>query len=495
MSATILVGKTYVEAFPELAGSEILAVLDRVYATGVGFVAEEYPVPLLGPDGSRADRFFKFSLEPLRDANDHVYGMMVVAVDITEPVAMRRALEGANAERERLLVEAQRARDAAEQANLLKDHFLATVSHELRTPLNSMLGWARLLSSGELPPDRWPKALSTIERNAVAQTQLVDDLLDVARIVSGKLRLEAKRFDVKAALEAAVEAVRPAAVAKDVRLGVSIPPESAAIVGDPARLEQVVWNLLSNAIKFTPKGGVVTLSLELVQGPGEHGSVEIVVADTGRGITPEFLPHVFERFHQAEGGSRPGSGLGLGLTIAKNLVDLHGGAVRAESGGEGKGATFTVRLPRAAEPTGARDSSRWRGAAEPPPVAGLRVLVLDDDADSRDLLAALLEGYGLNVRTAASAQDALDAIAEGCPDVVVSDIAMPGEDGYTFLKRLRSMPDEASQRVPVVALTAFARGEDRLRALRAGFAMHVTKPVEARELLAVLAKVTLAPGP
>jgi PAS domain S-box-containing protein len=486
-----LVGKTYVEAFPELLGTESVALLDRTYRTGEGFAAEEYPALLAKSDGTISERFFKFNLEPIRDADDQVYGMMVIAVDVTEQVAARRALERANTDREKLLIDAQGARQAAEQANQLKDQFLAAVSHELRTPLNAMLGWARMLIAGQLPQEARAKALSTIERSAVVQARLIDDLLDVGRIVSGKMRVETQPFDLTGSVEAALEAVRPAAEAKGVRLVSRVAPGGVVLDGDPERLEQVAWNLLSNAIKFTPKGGEVSLGLDVVD-----GQAELVVADSGRGIAPAFLAHVFDPFRQYDGGSsRAAGGLGLGLTIAKTIVDLHGGTLRARSDGMGKGATFVVRLPLV-RPSRASLHLASASAATPPPSSeglaearGIRVLVVEDDDDSRELLFAALGERGLLVTAAATAQEGIDACTIACPDVVVSDVAMPGEDGYAFLRRLRALPDETCRRVPVVALTAFARGEDGERALRAGFALHLPKPVHTNELIAALASL------
>jgi PAS domain S-box-containing protein len=385
------------------------------------------------------------------------------------------------------LTERRRA-ESLEEANQRMNEFLAMVSHELRTPLNSMLGWMRLIRSGRLDPEGLERGLATIERNTLAQAQLIEDLLDISRIVSGKLRLSIEPVDVEAPVRAAVEAVHFAAEAKSVRLQVVIGSEVGLVSGDPARLQQVVWNLLSNAIKFTPKGGRVRVEIARVE-----SSVEITVSDTGRGIEPEFLPHVFERFRQADASStREHGGLGLGLSIVKHMVEAHGGTVRAESEGEGKGATFVVRLPvmavrrETAQPQPANTYNPGSGAFEcPPELEGVKVLVVDDEADTRDMLMRVLDECHAIVLQAASAEEALAALDAWDADVLISDIGMPGADGYELIRRVRAR-EGPSAGIPAVALTAYARFEDRMRALRAGFQMHVAKPVEPAELVTVV---------
>ncbi|HEU4535162.1 MAG TPA: ATP-binding protein, partial [Polyangiaceae bacterium] len=385
----------------------------------------------------------------------------------------------------------------AEEANRTKDEFLAVVSHELRTPLTAILGWAKMLSSGALDAAQAGRAVATIERNARAQAQLVEDLLDVSRITTGKLKLAVGPLDVGLAIDAALEVVRPAAEAKGVRLLPVLDREVGPLLGDPDRLQQVVWNLLSNAVKFTPKGGRVVVRLERVD-----SSCVITVEDTGRGIEREFLPHVFERFRQAEAATtRAHGGLGLGLAIARHLTELHGGTIEAQSDGPGRGAAFVVRLPisplrRAAPPAlapSARGAPGEAGAAGsfdcPPAIEGLRVLVVDDEADARDLLSSMLAHCGAEVRAAASAAEALGLVRRWRPDVLVSDVGMPGEDGYALLERLRALPAGEGGATPAVALTAYARTEDRTRALLAGFNMHVPKPIDPGELLIVVANV------
>ncbi len=399
-------------------------------------------------------------------------------------------IKKAELERERILASEKQARADAERANHLKDEFLATISHELRTPLNAILGWTVLLRQG-LPQDKHERAISTIERNARAQAQLIEDLLDVSRIISGKLRLRVRPMDVAKAVEAAIETVRVAADAKGVRLQVVLDDEAGKTVGDLDRLQQVAWNLLSNAIKFTPKGGRVHVSVQR-----RESSIELRVADDGMGIPAEFLPFVFERFRQADGGStRPQSGLGLGLSIARHLVELHGGTIAAASDGAGQGSVFTVLIPIAPVrqpevPLGSRPRSLTPEGDRmscPPELSGIRVLVVDDEPDARELLEVVLSQCGAHVETVASAQEALRALQDREPDVLVSDIGMPAEDGYSLIRQVRALPAAAGGRVPAIALTAFARLEDRMRALEEGFTSHVAKPVEPRELMAVIA--------
>jgi signal transduction histidine kinase len=382
---------------------------------------------------------------------------------------------------------ARAARQEAEAANAAKDQFLAMVSHELRTPLSAITGWVGMLRSGSLTPDRVQKALETIDRNARVQVQLIDDLLDVSRILSGKLRLNVAPVEPVSVVDAAIEAVRPAADAKRIRLIAVLDPDAGTLMGDSGRLQQVVWNLLSNAIKFTPKDGKVHVRLRRVE-----SSVEVMVEDDGDGISPSFLPHVFDPFRQGSAGvTRAGSGLGLGLAIVKRVVELHGGRVTAASEGEGRGASFTVRIPiapfvRPEVDPGA--SVRRRVSLEcPPDLQGLHVLVVDDEPDARELLHAILTECRVRVSLAASAQEGIDLVAREGPDVIVSDIGMPAEDGFSFMRRVRALP---GPHIPAVALTAFARTEDRTRALLAGFDMHVPKPVEPSELLVVLSALT-----
>ncbi len=409
---------------------------------------------------------------------------------------VRNHLDGearAAEEREQLLLSEQSARSEAETASRLKDEFLATVSHELRTPLTAVLGWIHILRGGKLDDAAADHALEIIERNARSQNQLIEDLLDVSRIITGKLLLNVRSVDLAAIIEAAIEAVIPAAEAKEIRVQKVLDTKVSSISGDPARLQQVIWNLLSNAIKFTPRGGRVHVKLERI-----NSHIEISVSDSGEGIKQEFLPFVFDRFRQADGTSaRRFGGLGLGLAIVRHLVELHGGTVQATSSGDGAGARFTVKLPLLAIYQRETDSGRVHPTASDarPPIeypdnlAGLRVLVVDDEADTLELIKVLLGQCGAAVTTASSAAEALRLLERTRPDVIISDIGMPTEDGFEFIRKVRQLPPEKGGKIPAVALTAYARAEDRLRVLRSGYQMHVSKPVELAELVAVVANV------
>jgi PAS domain S-box-containing protein len=448
-----------------------------------------------------------------------VAGMAAQAAVAMDNAQLYEAAKKARAEAERAATENERLYRQAEDSSRLKEEFLATISHELRTPLSAILGWARMLRMGQLSEENESKALDTIERNARAQAQLVDDLLDVSRIITGKLRMDVQPADPNAFIDAAVEAVRPAAEAKGVRVQKVIDTGPISIPGDPVRLQQVVWNLLSNAIKFTPRGGRVQIRSERV-----NSHLEIVVSDTGQGIAPDFLPHVFDRFRQADQKtSRQHGGMGLGLAIVRHLVEMHGGTVHASSDGEGQGATFTVTLPITplyqVDPSGSRVHP---GARDLLPALdacterldGLRILVVDDEADTRELLKQGLEYCGAEVNVVASAAEALKALtgpglkgfaldgsAVSAPaltaaaqkdavfDVLISDIGMPGVDGYDLIRQVRGLPVDSGGNIPAIALTAYTRTEDRLQSLRAGYDMHVPKPVELAELVAVAATV------
>jgi PAS domain S-box-containing protein len=412
-------------------------------------------------------------------------GLAIYFDDISE----RRHAEE---QRAKVLADAEAARADAEAANRAKDEFLATLSHELRTPLSAILAWTNLLRMGKLDADTSARALETIERNTKLQAQLIEDLLDVSRIITGKLRLQARPVQLAASVESAIDAVRPTADAKGVDMSCEMEGQVGPVSGDPDRLQQVLWNLLSNAVKFTPQGGRVDVGLRQV-GP----SAEITVRDTGEGITPEFLPYVFERFRQVDStAARVHGGLGLGLAIARHLVELHGGSIRAQSPGVGQGATFSVRLPIMAAQ--ARPSS---GETPLHPAAagvfadgvlaleGKRVLVVDDEADARGYLTVALQQCGAEVVTAASAREALDTLQRRSPDVLVSDIGMPGEDGFALIEKVRALDPANGGRVPAVALTAYARHEDRRRVLMAGYDMHLAKPVDPYTLAEAVRRV------
>jgi len=615
ISRTDIVGKRWVDVFPELVGTSTHDAVRAVYE-GMNIEVREHSVLILR-DGVLRESFYSFTLEATRNDDHGVTGFVVIAVEVTELVVRRREAEALNAklresearyrmllaamddgfclievifdaendpvdyrflevndafllhtglaepvgktarelvlgldeywfrrygtvaatgesarfennapamgrwfdvfatrvgdpslrqvglvfkdvsarkraeeERERLLDSEQAARHAAEAANQLKDDFLATVSHELRTPLNAMLGWASLLRTGAVPPEKTEQALETIERNARAQAQLIEDLLDVSRILEGKLRLEVQPTELSTVVEAAIETVRPAADAKGLRIQAAL-TSGATVMGDAHRLQQVVWNLLSNAVKFTPRGGRVQIVLERVE-----SSVELTVTDTGAGIDPAFQAHVFERFRQADGGStRSHGGLGLGLSIVRQLIEMHGGTVSAFSEGEGRGSRFAVLLPLAlgrrpaAIPHVMRQSLQERGYRCPPELDGLHVLAVDDEEDSREMLRSLLETCGARVTVTASVAEAFQRFCEAPPAVLLSDIGMPGADGFALIAKIRALSPAAGGDTPAVALTAYARTEDRAHCLLAGFSSHVPKPVEPLELLAVIASL------
>ncbi len=397
-------------------------------------------------------------------------------------------------ERDTLLAETQHAQADAEAANRAKDAFLATLSHELRTPLTPILTWSRLLKQAVLDDAQRTKALDTIERCAKTQAQLVGDLLDVSRIVSGKLRLEVRPVDLGPVIQAAIDVVRPGAEAKGIRVQTVLDSEAGPVSGDPQRLQQVVWNLVSNAVKFTPKGGRVQVSLERV-----NSHIEIAVSDTGQGIRPEFLPYVFERFQQQDrSASRVHGGLGLGLAIVRHLVELHGGTVHAESPGGDRGAVFTVKLPLIPVRRAAGELVRRHPGGSVlaegvlPRLDGLQLALIDDDVESNEVVRTLLVSCGAEVRAAASAAEGRAMLDGWRPDVLISDIGMPGEDGMAFIATLRN--GEREPRLPAIALTAFAGVDDRVRILSAGFDMHVAKPVDPLELITVVGSLARASG-
>jgi CheY-like chemotaxis protein len=429
-----------------------------------------------------------------------------VVLDVTER-------KHADEERAALLEREQQARAEAERANQMKDEFLATLSHELRTPLNAILGWSHLLRDLRLTEQERAKGISIIERNARVQIQLIEDLLDMSRIISGKLWLDVQCVELAAIIEETVESVRPAAAAKQIELQALLEPHSGSVNGDPNRLQQILWNLLNNAIKFTPAKGRVQVTLKRSSSP-QHITpcAEISVADTGQGITADFLPYVFDRFRQQDGSStRRFGGLGLGLGIVRHLVQLHGGTVQAHSPGAGQGATFTVSLPLAAVPssdtvtptsstanekrllakslTSDKPDPAKREESGPPKLGGLRILVVDDEWDARDLLRKLLIERDAQVVVATSAREALDVMGREKFDVLISDIGMPGEDGYHLIRQMRLLSEAEGGLTPAIALTAYARADERHQALRAGFNLHLAKPVEPAKLIATIVDV------
>jgi PAS domain S-box-containing protein len=430
-------------------------------------------------------RWFEIVADPVLDENAEVAAVVSTVKDISDRVSAEEQMTD-------LLKREQAARQEAEQVNRLKDEFLATLSHELRTPLNAIVGWTHILRAGGLDAERTRQAIDTIARNAQAQAQLISDILDVSRIVAGKLRLELAALDLGEVVRAAFDTVRPAAEAKGIRVDILLDPAAGPVVGDQDRLQQVVWNVLANAIKFTPKGGRVQVRLELV-----NSSVRLTVEDNGPGIEPAFLPHVFERFRQGDASStRPHGGLGLGLAIVRHLIELHGGTVDAANRVDGPGAIFRLTLPRPAlfasdlapaTPEPRAEERQWQTPSVD--LAGTTVLVVDDDEDARGLLRFVLERCGAVVHTAASADEALAALREHAPHVLLADVEMPGEDGYSLIGRVRALPAEEGGNIPSAALTAYASAQDRLRALRAGFQYHVAKPIAPSELAAVVSSL------
>jgi signal transduction histidine kinase/ActR/RegA family two-component response regulator len=404
--------------------------------------------------------------------------------------AMRMAanLTAVAIENVRLLERESNARAAAEESNRLKDEFLATVSHELRTPLTAILGWSRMLEAGGLDESVAARAIETIRRNAKTQSEIIDDILDVSRIITGNLYLDLQPIELAPVIEAAINVVRPTAEAKGIQIETEFDAQPAMVSGDSNRLQQVVWNLLSNAVKFTPSGGWVRVAVQHAD-----SCIEIKVADNGQGIGPDFLPFVFDRFRQADSTTtRQHGGLGLGLAIARHLVEIHGGTVLAESAGEHEGATFTVRLPAVSSVmTRPRDDSlQFEMFAEcPTALTGLHILLIDDDGDTLEMVAAALTSRDARVTAALSADEAIARIKESRPDVIVSDIAMPGEDGYALLVRIRALDSDHARLIPAIAITAYAREEDRQRALSSGFQDYLTKPVELAQLISIISNL------
>ncbi len=474
-SSADLLGKSLWEEFPEARGLLFYENYHRAMAEQIPVKFEEFYPPL--------DRWHEMHAYPLEG------GLSVFFHDITE----RKTFEQ---ERAQLLEREQKARQEAEAANRTKDEFLATLSHELRTPLNAILGWSSMINDPRIADEDKLRGVEAIKRNAQLQAQLIEDILDVSRIITGKFRLDVQQTELSSVIEAAVDSVLPAAQAKAIRLQRVLDSGTSLVSGDPNRLQQVVWNLLTNAIKFTPKGGRVQVRLERID-----SHVEIIVTDNGIGISSEVLPCIFDRFSQADSTTtRKYGGLGLGLAIVRHIVEMHGGTVEAESPGDNQGATFIVKLPliamRSTDATSQKVSERIHPTARsqtdfdcPPELAGLHVLVVDDDADGRRLISTVLESCHARVSAAANVSEALVLLQSLRPDVLISDLGMPGEDGYSLIRRVRALPPEEGGTVPAAALTAYARIEDRLRVLRSGFQIHLPKPIEPAELVTVVANL------
>lgn len=468
---------------PEMSGIEVLRfVRNSLDETSL-------PILMLTVQGGKADIVEGLS----SGANDYLakpYDDAELLARVTSLYRLRKLsdeLRGQRARQQELLEQARDSSQRAEQANRAKDDFLANVSHELRTPLNAIAGWARLLRSKSLAAERLDDALDTIDRNVRAQTRLIDDLLDVSRIISGKLSLSLEPTDLVDVVRAAVKAVGPTADTKRITIRTDVATAATVVLGDASRLQQVVWNLLANALKFTPAGGTV----EVLLFPTEAG-LELTIRDDGQGIVAEALPHIFDRFKQAESSlTRSHGGLGLGLAIARHLVELHGGSISADSAGPGLGATFRVLIPSSDEPSAAISPG---SASVPPPAAsnaldGLRILLVDDERDGREATAILLREHGAEVDIASSAREALAALDRAVPDVLLSDIGMPDEDGLSLLRRIRLRASAGGGGVPALALTAYARSADRVQSLVAGFDGYVTKPVEPAGLISAVARL------
>jgi PAS domain S-box-containing protein len=489
-----MIGTSIMRLLPPDRQEEEAEILSRIRR---GERLDHFETIRVAKDGRRLN--VSITVSPIKDSTGQVVGASKVLRDITDRKKAEEALEkareiaeAANRDRLQLLDSEREARSQAERASRMKDEFLATLSHELRTPLNAILGWANILRLGKVQGEELEEGLDTIERNACVQSQLIEDLLDMSRIISGKVRLDVQRVDLPAVLKESIETLRAAAEAKGVRLQAVVDPFAGPISGDPNRLRQVFWNLLSNAIKFTPKDGKVQVLLERV-----NSQVEASFIDTGEGIAAEFLPYVFDRFHQADASTtRRHGGLGLGLAIVKQLVELHGGNVHVKSGGIGQGATFAVHLPLIAlysEPNEERRHSlaalRQNQNLLEVSLANVHVLVVDDEIDGRELVKRQLEMAGATVSMAGSVSEAMERILAGRPDVLVCDIGMRGEDGYSLIRRLRVLEKSQESTLPAVALTAYARSEDRTKAIRSGFQNHLAKPVEPSKLLAVVSSL------
>uniref|UniRef100_UPI001F2E4212 hybrid sensor histidine kinase/response regulator n=1 Tax=Nostoc sp. CMAA1605 TaxID=2055159 RepID=UPI001F2E4212 len=465
------IGRTIRELLPSIADTAE-DLLRPIFETGEGLLNVEIRGETPAQPG--VERVWLESFLPLKDG-DRVIGINTVCEEITE----RKAIE---TQRERLLQQEQAAREAAEHANRMKDEFLAVVSHELRTPLQPILGWSRLLQSPNLSSERIRQGLSTIERNAQQQLQLIDDLLDISRIIRGQISLNFVAIDLVEPIMAALETVHLAAEAKAIRFDLMLDPSVGQVKGDASRLQQVIWNILSNAVKFTPKGGKITVQLTRV---AHHAQIQ--VSDTGKGIQPEFLPYVFELFRQQESSTtRTFGGLGLGLAIARQLVEAHGGIITVASAGEGQGATFTVQLPltSVANPHTPDDQNSPRLNLE-----NLRVIVVDDEADSLELVKFMLEQEGAEILGVSAATQALSMLIQAQFDLLISDIGMPEMDGYKFIRQVRGLPPQFNRDIPAIALTAYAGEANQRQILAAGFQAHLAKPIEPQQLLDAIATV------
>jgi signal transduction histidine kinase/ActR/RegA family two-component response regulator len=489
-----MIGVNLFEAYPDLVERRLDEYYKDALARQIRIISQRLHGYLLPMAPSIENQSFVKMQQSARIAplvvEERVVGTITLIDDVTERV-----------EREDRLVELLKnekiARADAERANRAKDEFLATVSHELRTPLNSILGWAQILLNGKCDAESSINALQSIERSAKAQAKLVEDILDASRIITGKLQLEVRPVELASVIEAAIDTVRPAADAKSIQIESALDAWVGPVLGDPSRLQQIAWNLLNNAIKFTKPFGQVFVRLRRAD-----TEVEVTISDNGQGISSDFLPNIFDRFRQADSSTtRKHGGLGLGLAIVKQLVESHGGTIRAESEGEGRGATFRMRLPLVALHTyetllsSVENDGDVELAEKPdrgthlPALDDLRVLVVDDDTDSREILKIMLTRCGASVKTAGAVSEALETIKEWLPDVLISDIGMPEEDGYSLINKIRALDPESGGMIPAVALTGYAGSDDRPRSLSAGYHTHIAKPVEFSELATVVASL------
>jgi PAS domain S-box-containing protein len=484
-SAEDVVGQSLLTIYPALADRGVDAYYQHALAGEVRILSERFhrfllPITRNFHGTGLTEMAQSARIEPLKDG-DVVIGTITLIEDVTERVIAEREMRNQ-------IAASEQARRLAEEASRLKDEFLATLSHEIRTPLNAVIGWTRILRTQPSVRSR-AHALEVIERNAVSQMRLVEDLLDMARIISGKLRLKIDAVSLAEIAQAALDVIGPGAAAKQLAVEVALEADLPLINGDSERLQQVIWNLLANAVKFTETGGSIRLEMARV-GP----SVRLTVRDTGQGIGPDFLPYVFDRFRQADASaSRRHGGLGLGLALVRQIVELHGGAVGVDSRGVQQGSTFWVTLP-AATGIGSVPAASIEASAEPVTLKGVAILIVDDETDGRELLVAMLEEYGALVRAVDSADEALRILGAGdssgfVADVLVSDVGMPGTDGFALVRAMRKLPSERIRHLPAIAVTAYANPEDRVRALVAGYQNHIPKPVDANQLAAAIAKL------
>ena len=487
---TDLLGRHLFEVFPDLRRRGF----DRYYSDALNGQSRilshrlhKYllPMPPAAGAGSYAQMQQSARISPLSEG-EKIIGTVTLIEDVTDRVIRENELNTQLDERDRLLVSELAARELAETNSRIKDEFLAAVSHEIRAPLNAITGWTQLLVSGGLDEAEKEHALDTIQRNVRSQTQIIEDLLDISRIVAGQMRLELKPLDLGESIDSAFEGVMHAAKSKNITIVKSVPDRSPYVMGDSSRLQQILWNLLTNAVKFTPNAGEVEVVLREVD-----DFAELIVRDNGQGISPDFLPFVFERFRQGEGGSRrKQGGLGLGLSIVKNLVEMHGGVISAESRGDGQGASFTIMLPLLiVDKLSAGGSPQQEIHRLHSDIAGCRILIVEDDADSREMLDILLRTLSAETATAATAAEALEKLSSFKPDVLISDLGLPEVDGYDLIQRIRSRPADDGGTIPALALTGFAGAEEKKRVHLAGFDGHLPKPVDYDKLIDAIGRV------